>query len=97
MSDEDLQDNPFAAPTESLHAAVSEATDDWYELRGETLVCRSSLRLPRYCLVTGEACPDSVALNFPLYCVPRFSLSRLGSMLIVIFLGVVLLLLKTYF
>ncbi|TWW11745.1 hypothetical protein E3A20_04370, partial [Planctomyces bekefii] len=60
-----------------------------YELRGETLVCRSSLRLPRYCLVTGKACPDSVALNFPLYYQPGFRVSRLGSRLIVIFLAVV--------
>ncbi|MFN5973519.1 MAG: hypothetical protein ACK48U_03655 [Planctomyces sp.] len=89
MSDEDLRDNPFAAPTESLQAAVPEATDDWYELRGETLVCRSSLRLPRYCLVTGKACPDSVALNFPLYHQPGFRVSRVGSRLIVIFLAVV--------
>lgn len=89
MSDENLQDNPFAAPTESLHAAAPEATDDWYELRGETLVCRSSLRLPRYCLVTGKACPDSVALNFPLYHQPGFRVSRVGSRLIVIFLAVV--------
>ncbi|MFN6310416.1 MAG: hypothetical protein ACK46M_03070 [Planctomyces sp.] len=89
MSDENLQDNPFAAPTESLHAAAPEATDDWYELRGETLVCRSSLRLPRYCLVTGKACPDSVALNFPLYYQPGFSVSSVGSRLIVIFLAVV--------
>lgn len=89
MSADSLQDNPFAAPAESVHAVVTEATDDWYELRGETLVCRSSLRLPRYCLVTGKACPDSVALNFPLYHQPGFRVSRVGSRLIVIFLAVV--------
>jgi|GEM_PF-553718 hypothetical protein len=90
MSADSLQDNPFAAPAESVHAVVTEATDDWYELRGDTLVCRSSLRLPMYCLVTGEACPESAPLNFPLYWQPGgFSVRRMGSLMGVIFLVVV--------
>lgn len=88
MSDETLQDNPFAAPAESLPVVETEATDDWYELRGDTLVCRSSLRLPMYCLVTGEACPESAPLNFPLYWQPGFSTSRIGIVLVVIFVVV---------
>lgn len=72
MSDETLQDNPFAAPAESLPVVETEATDDWYELRGDTLVCRSSLRLPMYCLVTGEACPESCAAELPAVLAARF-------------------------
>jgi hypothetical protein len=89
MTDESLQDNPFAAPSELVHAALTEATDDWYEVRGETVVCRSSLRLPMYCLVTGAACPGAALVNFQLVHAPRFSLRRAGTLLTVVFAVVV--------
>ena len=80
MTNESLQDNPFAAPAELVHAVVTEATDDWYEVRGQTVVCRSSLRLPTYCLVTGEDCAGAAPLNFQLVHAPRFSLRRAGTL-----------------
>lgn len=84
MTDESLQENPFAAPAEVVHAVVTEATDDWYEVHGKKVICRSSLRLPMYCLVTGEDCAGAAPLNFQLVHAPHFSLRRAATFFTVI-------------
>ncbi|MFN5538040.1 MAG: hypothetical protein ACK5EN_21420 [Planctomyces sp.] len=46
-------DNPFAPSRVLLQAGLLEQADTWYRLQGRAVICRSTLRLPAYCLATG--------------------------------------------
>ncbi|MFO0251764.1 MAG: hypothetical protein ACK56X_21210 [Planctomyces sp.] len=48
-------DNPFAPSRVLLQAGLLEQADTWYRLQGRAVICRSTLRLPAYCLATGVA------------------------------------------
>ena len=89
MSSDEQQDNPFAVSPNAAYSAVVEAADDWFEVRGESLICHGSLRLPQYCLVTGEDCPEAAPFSLRLVHNPGFSLQRMLKLLGVVLLSVI--------
>ncbi|MFN7583431.1 MAG: hypothetical protein ACK5UD_20555, partial [Planctomyces sp.] len=78
-------DSPFAPPSTDDRGLQVDRPATWFQLEDTVVVCGRELRLPAYCLVSGE----SVSLSEPLQLKVVAGTAWSASLLAAILLGVI--------